>query len=124
MKMEKHVTAVGALNIALGAVYVLVSLIVLVSVVGGGLLSGDEETFVITSIVAFSIAVPLLSVGVASIVGGFALLQRRPWARILVLILSFLSLINIPIGTAYGIYAIWVLLQDDTVRLLAPADAQ
>ena len=122
--MDKHITAVGALSIALGAVYVLVSLIVLVSVVGGGLLSGDEEAIWITSIIGFSIAVPLLSVGVHSIVGGFALLQRRPWARILVLILSFLSLINIPIGTAYGIYAIWVLMKDDTVRLFAPADAQ
>jgi hypothetical protein len=58
------------------------------------------------------------------IVGGIALLRRQPWARILVLILSFLSLIMIPIGTAYGIYAIWVLMKDDTVRLLAtPPDA-
>ena len=123
--MDKHVTAVGAIFIAFGALGVCVALIILVAVVGGGLLSGDEEAMWITSIVGFSIAGPLLLIEPLKIVGGIALLQRRPWSRILVLILSFLSLIMIPIGTAYGVYAIWVLMKDDTERLLAPAaDAQ
>jgi hypothetical protein len=122
--MDKHVTAVGAIFIAFGALGVCVALIILVAVVGGGLLSGDEEAMWITSIVGLSIAGPLLLIEPLKIVGGIALLQRRPWARILVLILSFLSLLMIPIGTAYGIYAIWVLMNDDTVRLLAAADAQ
>ncbi len=119
--MDKHVTAVAALFIAFGTLGVIVALIILVAVVGGGLLSGDEEAIWITSIVGLSIAGPLLLIEPLKIVGGLALLQRRPWARILVLILSFLSLIMFPIGTAYGIYAIWVLMKDDTVRLFAPA---
>ncbi len=123
--MDKHVTAVAAIFIAFGALGVCVALIILVAVVGGGLLSGDEEAIWITSIVGLSIAGPLLLIEPLKIVGGIALLQRRPWARILVLILSFLSLIMFPFGTAYGVYAIWVLMKDDTVRLLAPAaDAQ
>ncbi len=123
--MDKHVTAVGAIFIAFGALGVCVALIILVAVVGGGLLSGDEEAMWITSIVGLSIAGPLLLIEPLKIVGGIALLQHRRWARVLVLVLSFLSLIHIPIGTAYSIYAIWVLMKDDTVRLLAPAaDAQ
>ncbi len=45
---------------------------------------------------------------------GFAaswgLLERQPWARPLTLVLGFVSLFNIPLGTALGIYTIWVLL--------------
>ncbi len=41
---------------------------------------------------------------------GWGLLQREPWARILALVLGFISLINIPLGTALGVYTIWVLL--------------
>ena len=109
--MDRHVAAVAALFIAFGAVGVCGALIVLVTVVGGG--------------GGLSIAGPLLLIAPLKIVGGIALLQRRPWARILVLVLSFLSLIMFPIGTAYGVYAIWVLMKDDTLRLLAPAaDAQ
>ena len=47
----------------------------------------------------------------AGLAAGFGLIQREPWARTLVLILAFISLfINIPIGTAIGIYTMWVLL--------------
>jgi hypothetical protein len=41
---------------------------------------------------------------------GYGLMQREPWARILALVLGFLSLFNIPFGTAIGIYTLWVLL--------------
>ncbi len=122
--MDKHVINVGVLFIAFGALGVLVSLPVLVAVIVRALRSGDETATPLISVVAFSIVVPFLLVEALKIVGGIALLGRQPWARILVLILSFLSLIMIPIGTAYGIYAIWVLMKDDTVRLLAtPPDA-
>ena len=48
--------------------------------------------------------------GAAGFLAGWGLLQREPWARILVLILAFLSLISPPFGTALGIYTLWVLL--------------
>jgi zinc ribbon protein len=41
---------------------------------------------------------------------GWGLLQREPWARIFTIVLAFLSLFNIPFGTALGIYSLWVLL--------------
>jgi hypothetical protein len=38
-------------------------------------------------------------------------MHREPWARTLVLVLAFLVLfINIPVGTAVGVYTMWVLL--------------
>ncbi len=41
---------------------------------------------------------------------GWGLMQRESWARPLTLVLGFISLLHIPLGTALGIYTIWVLL--------------
>lgn len=121
--MDKHVTAVAALFIAFGVLGVFVGLVLIVALVGGGFVSGDREAMGIITIVAPMVAGPIVLLGAAKIVGGAALLQRRPWARVLVLMLGFVSLLMIPIGTIYGAYAIWVLMKDDTVRLLAATPA-
>jgi hypothetical protein len=47
---------------------------------------------------------------------GWGLLQREPWARMLTIVLSFLSLFDIPLGTALGIYGLWVLLPAQSER--------
>jgi hypothetical protein len=46
-------------------------------------------------------------------------MKRKPWARILVLILACLDLLIIPIGTLIGIYELWVLLNEETVKIFA-----
>jgi hypothetical protein len=46
---------------------------------------------------------------VASLATGFSLLQLRPWGRALAMVLGILVLIRAPIGTALGIYTLWVL---------------
>lgn len=48
--------------------------------------------------------------GIAGMVGGIGLLARESWARVLTLAVAFVSLIDIPFGTAIGVYSIWVLL--------------
>ncbi len=56
------------------------------------------------------IAILVAAKAAAGFLVGWGLLQREPWARIVTIILAFLSLFNIPFGTALGIYALWVLL--------------
>jgi hypothetical protein len=48
--------------------------------------------------------------GVLGIIAGWGLLERQSWARVLALVLGFLSLIHMPFGTAIGVYTLWVLL--------------
>ena len=55
------------------------------------------------------IGVAVLVKAVAGFAAGYGLLQREPWARLLTLVLSFLALFNFPLGTALGIYSLWVL---------------
>jgi hypothetical protein len=45
---------------------------------------------------------------------GWGLLERKPWSRTLALLLGVLSLLDIPIGTALGIYTLWALLPSKT----------
>lgn len=52
----------------------------------------------------------LFAKAVAGFFAGWGLMQREPWARTLTIVLSFLALLNIPFGTALGIYSLWVLL--------------
>jgi hypothetical protein len=57
---------------------------------------------------------------------GLGLLQRLSWGRILALIVGFLALLNIPLGTALGIYTLWVLLpaqSDQEYNALAQSQA-
>jgi len=56
---------------------------------------------------------------VPGFVVGFGLLGRRPWARILGIVLSALSLMHVPFGTALGVYGLWILFNRDTERLFA-----
>lgn len=44
------------------------------------------------------------------LVAGAGLLQRQPWARVLAIVLAFINLVDMPLGTALGIYTLWVLL--------------
>jgi hypothetical protein len=52
----------------------------------------------------------LLGVSMIGLVGGIGLLSLAPWARTLTLVAGFIELLNVPLGTALGIYAIWVLM--------------
>jgi len=64
------------------------------------------------------IGVLFLIKATAGMAAGWGLLQREPWARLLTIVLAFISMFtNIPIGTALGIYTLWVLLP-------APSEAE
>ena len=53
----------------------------------------------------------LLLVGaVLGLVVGWGLLERQPWARMLAIVVGCFSLLDMPFGTALGIYTLWVLL--------------
>jgi hypothetical protein len=51
----------------------------------------------------------LFVISLPGLLAGYGLLQRRPWARILGIIVGALHVFNIPIGTAIGIYTFVVL---------------
>ena len=63
------------------------------------------------------VAIVLLAKAALGFLAGFGLLQHDKWARVLALVIGFVSLFtNIPFGTALGIYTMWVLLSTDSER--------
>lgn len=66
--------------------------------------------------IAGVIGVLLVASALAGLLAGWGLLNYRPWARILALILGVISLIHFPFGTALGIYTLWVLLPAESER--------
>ena len=50
----------------------------------------------------------MISVG-CTILTGYALLTRQPWGRVLAIIFAVLAMFHLPLGTALGIYTLWVL---------------
>ena len=118
--MEKHVTFVAVINIAFGFLGIFLGLATFSVMVGAGIISHDPEAMKITTIVGVAIACFLILTSIPEIIGGFGLLKRKPWSRVLILIIAVLDLIFIPIGTFIGIYALWVLLNEDTAKLFKP----
>jgi len=63
------------------------------------------------------IAILLLAKAAFGFIAGWGLLQHEKWARLVALVLGFISLFtNIPFGTALGIYTMWVLLPSESER--------
>lgn len=116
--MEKHITLAGAFNLGLGILGILV--VIGVSILLGilGPIVEDPEAIGIVAVIMTGVLLLIAIVSAAQIIGGIGLLKRQAWSRILLLVVSALRLIDVPLGTALGIYTIWVLIHDDTKRLL------
>ena len=54
------------------------------------------------------VVVTVVAAGLAFLVG-YSLLTRRPWGRVVGIVVAILSLLKFPFGTALGIYTLWVL---------------
>jgi hypothetical protein len=118
--MENHVKAVGIINIAFSILGILAAIIVFTVLNIVAKMPGvEEEAIRILQIIAIAVPWFLIVISLPGIVGGIGLLKFQGWARILILILSFLDLLHFPIGTAIGIYSIWVLLNNKTEKLFA-----
>ncbi len=121
--MDQHLKIVGWMHLVFGALGVLGAVMF-----GGfgailGLLSGDAGGLMAGGIVGLlAIFFGLLSL--PSLLGGWGLLNYKPWARMVVIVLSVLNLINIPFGTLIGGYSLWVLLSDETQQILRARGGQ
>jgi hypothetical protein len=116
LQIEKHITLVGVFHIVYHALALLFGLFVLAIMGFVGTLVYDPVGTRVLWMVGTFIGTFLIVLSVPGIVGGIGLLKRREWARILTLIVGALGLIDIPLGTALGIYTLWVLIQDEAVQ--------
>lgn len=122
--MTTHVKVLGALYIAFSvlllcaAVFLFFAIGTAAGIVGATADSPDAAVALPiiglagTALVAFFVILAL-----PGLITGIGLLQFRPWARIMGIVLGVLHLLNFPIGTVLGVYALWVLLSKQTEPL-------
>ena len=115
--MNKHVTILGILFISFNCLLCFGGILISLALPMAGNISGNDVAMRITSIIGDALGTVLIMMSMPGIVGGIGLLKRKYWARILILVLCFLSLLSIPFGTALGIYGIWILLKSETVEI-------
>jgi Mg2+/Co2+ transporter CorB len=119
MTAEEHNKTLATLHLIYGAMHglTLLGLLLLVFVVKFASPAGELISGVWMAMGALIFVILLLAVGLLPLLVGFALTKRRKWARPLGLALAVISLINIPIGTALGIYTIKFLRSEGGIKI-------
>jgi hypothetical protein len=128
--MDTHVKVLGALQVACGAIGLLLAAL-MVFVFGGaaGIVgaSGDPEAAIAVPIIGLTglaLVAVLAMTSLPGIIVGVGLLRLRPWARIAGIVISIIALVMIPFGTIVGAYGLWVLFSKDTERLFGSPQPQ
>ncbi|MBA2305744.1 MAG: hypothetical protein H0W08_24355 [Acidobacteria bacterium] len=122
--MQTHVKVVAVLLIVFSALGVLVALGAMAMFGGaagivGAAAEGDDAALAlpIIGLTGTIVTIFLLALSVPGLLAGYGLLNLKPWGRILGIVLCAINLINIPFGTVFGIYGLWVLLNNESERL-------
>jgi len=117
IKLEDHLKIVAYIRIGIGSLFLAGAVFLLLICAVPGLAAGDSKaTAILIGSGAVLALIPLVSAA-WDLAGGIGILKRRRWARIVALIGAVPELFVLPVGTAIGIYTIWVLMQEETVRL-------
>jgi len=119
--MRDHIKVIGILWVIFGALSLCFALFAFLFFFGVAQIPGvDNVGPGILRIIGLIVSSFLALIGLPKIIGGLGLIQHKEWARILMLVISFISLANVPFGTALGVYSMIVLFNPETVRMFQP----
>jgi hypothetical protein len=117
--MNKHVKLVAFIFLVWGAMGLLATLTILIIGAAGSTAAAFDDPkagLVIGTLMLVALLISAI-VSIPNILAGWGLLKHRQWARVLTIILAILNIFAFPIGTAIGVYALWVLFHGETQRL-------
>jgi len=124
--LAPHVDFLGVLFIVWGLLTTLVGVSTLALGIGAASLittpghtNGAQVAAGVAAAIFTTLAIIAIVWGTAHVIVGASLRLRRPWSRIMALVLGSVDLVLLPYGTALGVYAIWVLLSEETKAIFA-----
>jgi hypothetical protein len=129
-RVREHVKLVGILWMAYSALHLVAGVAILVTAKFVVLRMGEipngppPELLMWVRPILTIIGWFILAKAAVGFFAGWGLLQHEEWARVFALVVGFIALLNVPIGTALGIYTLWVLLpsqSDEQYKELAQA---
>jgi hypothetical protein len=123
--MSSHVDLVGILFVIWGMLTALVGLSTLALGIGAVALiasasrggGGGQVAAGLTAAAFMTLAAIAIVWGAAHVAVGVPVRRRKPWARLLALMLGSVDLLLLPYGTALGIYTMWALLNEEGKKL-------
>ncbi|HTC95079.1 MAG TPA: hypothetical protein VK699_16665 [Terriglobales bacterium] len=120
-RVAHHIQVLGILWIAFSLLNMLGSIMVMLfaTAIVSSLshlegVSGQIPAFFLP--VFFVVGIYLFFKSALGLAAGIGLLQRHSWARILAIVLGVIALLNIPFGTALGVYTLWTLLSPESQK--------
>ena len=120
--MREHIRILGWLNVVGGGMMLAIGIVCATAFGVAGMLSGRGEEAMVFGGVGTLIVAIMAVLSLPALVLGWGLLTWKPWARTLGVVLSILHLFSFPVGTLMGGYGLWVLLNDESRRLLEAGD--
>lgn len=119
VKAKNHVNLVAVLHIVFGALTIAGAIVLLFLMQFAGHYIPEDESLAreIIGSIGYLLAGFIAFFGLIGLLAGASLYSYRQWARILVIVISAISCLNIPIGTAKGVYSIWALMQPEVQDL-------
>jgi len=128
--LTTHIKVLGAAFIVLGVLsagLAMFSSIAMTALAGYVASSDDSAAPAGAAILGFAgiaVTAALLAYAIPAILCGIGLLRFKRWARILGIVLAVVSLIRIPLGTLFGVYALIVLFNRKTEALFGPPEEE
>jgi hypothetical protein len=120
--VKAHLNLLGILQMVWGSIGLLLGVSTLMLALGavaiGVTSEGREIAAGLTAAAFAACAAVLLAAGVGNAWAGSAIRRRQPSGRLATLVLAVPNLFVLPFGTALGIYAMWVLLHEETKQEL------
>jgi hypothetical protein len=121
--MQLHVSILGWLFVLGNGILLLMGLLGFLFFTGIGVVGaadGDPKALAILGLVGTTGLLLFAVLSVPGLLAGYGLLTRRSWSRVLAVVMGVLGLINIPVGTLIGAYALWVLFQESATGYFTP----
>ncbi len=122
-RLDGHKKALGIIYIVMSAFTLLAALFIraVLSIVFGFAFEDatNEERQVGEFVMAIASILPIILIifnALPAMIAGIGLVTRQSWAPILALVVGCLMLFAVPIGTAIGIYSIWIFTEDQKLK--------
>jgi hypothetical protein len=118
--MENHKKILGILYVVSGALTMLVifglSMLATTIMALVAQEAEPEDAAIIELVARLLQFLPLIIIvffSIPSIIAGIGLLYKQSWAMIMALVLGCFKLFSFPLGTALGVYTIWIYAEDN-----------
>ncbi len=108
MDMDQHLRTLGIGHIIYSLLLIVPAAIVFGVLTSVGILVDDPEAAQILPLVGTFVGAFLIVLAIPGLLAGYGVLKKKSWGLPVALVVGILNILCFPLGTALGIYSIWI----------------